>query len=585
MPRLALLAFVVVATLVPHSAAAITSGYVSVPVRDAALIKCWARWNNASTMPAVLIHTPYGIGSLVLAAKYNTQHPLYSTTAYALVFCDWRGGTSNGTSSTGKDVYDIVQWIATQTWSDGRVGMYGASALGAAQFEGALLRPPALKCIVPIFKNLKPMYKFYYPGNILNLDEYKFLLSLGYLSFVVLPQHPNYDTYWQVYENSVDPSKINIPVLFVGGWWDHSYALDTFQVLQTLTDPAVRSQHRILCGPWTHFATGGSTPKPGEDAFHDKQNEIPAAAMKWFDYHMKGVQNEVPTWATFRYRRYQETTYQSAPVFPPETSQTLTLYLAQDRTLSTSPASQGSLSYIYSPIDPSPTTGGVAMSNNLFRGPADQRPVTARGDAFLFTSSLLSEPLLVEGILTASLDASTLAVDTDFMVRIVDVYPDGTQFLIGDGGQRFKHSPGTGSRRQVAVRITNALSYLFQTGHRIGAILSSSNYPRFDRNLNTGADVWADKANQPYVNTTNTIFFGSATPTAILLPVTPSGSDLSSNAGSSSKAPSSSSNSNTGSSSSSSNSNKGSSHSVAGHSASVSTLFFPLVLLALLWGK
>jgi putative CocE/NonD family hydrolase len=203
-------------------------------------------------------------------------------------------------------------------------------------------------------------------------------------------------------------------------------------------------------------------------------------------------------------------------------------FLHANMSLSTSPpVTAGQISFPYAPSDPSPTTGGLTMffGLDLFHGPIGQEPVVERPDAIVFQSNPLNECLLIQGRAQITLQVSTDRNDTDFAVRLVDIFPNGTLFLLGDGIRRLKlrdsfttpqlAEPGT--VYSVDVKITNTLAYRVDAGHRVGIIITSSNYPRYDRNPNTGANFFRLVA--PHLNATNSVHILPAAPSKLTLPV------------------------------------------------------------------
>ncbi|KAH3766458.1 acyl esterase [Pelomyxa schiedti] len=506
--------------------------YYNVTARDGVNLWCWAATRSGSAAgPAVYVHTPYGIESLRTSVLWGQSQPVFNNCNYTIVVCDWRGrGKSGGkmgnSTQLGWDVHDIIEWIAgNPSLSDGNIGMFGASALAEAQFRGALQNPPHLKCIVPVFHDFQVLYKTYYPGGILYLDHYHFLLSLGYsVSYVLLV--PSYNLIWKQIESQYDPADIHVPALLVGGWWDHSYMLDSFAELHDYGDSAIRLKHKLLYGPWIHFATGGATLSPEEDMFVDTSFIIQSHASRFYDRYLRGLSNDVDSWSPIRYLRLNESISEihSVQQFPPQ-SEALNLYPHADGTLQlTPPAEEKILSINYVPYDPSPTEGGTTFSSTEFHGPHDQDQVLIRNDYLLFESEPLSSCLLIEGNTYANLSVSTTCVDTDFMVRLVDVYWNNSKkihYLIGDGAQRLKYTPNykEGQRNSLIVEITNPLSWVFLPSHSIGIIVTSSNYPIFDRNANTGVDIWADYTVTP-VNASNNVYIS---PTSkLVLPVSSS---------------------------------------------------------------
>ena len=193
----------------------------------------------------------------------------------------------------------------------------------------------------------------------------------------------------------------------------------------------------------------------------------------------------------------------------------------------TAPRSESSDHYVYDPVDPAPTIGGPLCcdSKHLKPGPRDQRPVEARDDVLVYSTPPLAQDLEVTGPVRLDLYASSSAVDTDFTAKLVDVAPDGFAQNLTEGIVRARYrdsqeqptflNPGQTYKLGIDVWAT---SNVFRKGHRLRLELSSSNFPRFDRNLNTGED--SATARKP-VSATNTIYHDAEHPSALILPVVP----------------------------------------------------------------
>jgi len=213
-----------------------------------------------------------------------------------------------------------------------------------------------------------------------------------------------------------------------------------------------------------------------------------------------------------RYVRSGEGAWVDADRWPPDTTSPYNLYLHADNSLSETAPSSGSVSYTYDPNDPSPTIGGQTLRFDLAHGPHDQAPVLAHAEANSFVGPTLASPLRVRGAIEVELDVATTGADTDFAVRLTDVDASGNQLLIGEGIRRLKlrdtysavSAVAVGQRYSVRIRLQNELAYTFAVGHRVGLIVTSSNYPRFDRNPNTGDDFFAEAAVPVVV--TNTLY-------------------------------------------------------------------------------
>ncbi|MCC7381555.1 MAG: CocE/NonD family hydrolase [Deltaproteobacteria bacterium] len=487
---------------------------VSIPMRDGKSLAAFVRApiDPGCELPVILIQTPYGKENARQLWFDSGTEPLFSSTDYAFAVVDWRGffgstgAAVSGAQPYGDDGFDTVEWLAAQPWSNGRVGTWGVSALCQQQYRTAVKKPPHLAAMVPIFCDSSFRYEQYYPGGVLRREYFEFISA--YFGGGIVLQHPTYDAAWQVAERLTSPADVTVPVLVVAGWFDlyPIGSVETFTGLRSGGPPAVRELHRLLIGPWIHFAAGGETSGSGraldaeELTYFDSERRIQRDSLAWFDQHLRGVPSAATAWPPVRFARAGEGTWDSADHWPSSGTSTRTLYLAADGSLADTPPASGSVSFAYDPSDPSPTIGGATLLPRYHHGPTDQAPVLARADTRSFVSAPLSASLRIEGPIELVLDVSTTGRDTDFAVRVTDVDSTGKHLLIAEGIRRLKLRGDLatvlevtpGARYRVPIRTTSDLAYTFAPGHRLGVIVSSSNYARFDRNPNTGADFVPD---------------------------------------------------------------------------------------------
>jgi predicted acyl esterase len=503
---------------------------VMIPMRDGKELAAFVRApaDARCRLPTVLLQTPYDKeNARSLYFQGSEAEPLFDSPDYAFAVVDWRGfygSVGAGTATVdvrADDGFDTVEWIATQPWSDGKVGTWGVSALCGQQYATAARQPPHLAAAVPIFCGQNSTYEQYFPGGVLRREYYAFIA--GYYGNALAASHPYRDALWLAVEGLYRPADVQVPMLVVGGWWDlyPRETLRTFDALVTSSAAEVRGLHRLLVGPWIHFAVGGETsvgraPTAQELAYHDLERRVQRDSLAFFDLHLRGVQGAAATWATVRYARAGEGLWDSSDTWPPTGTAPRTLYLSAGGGLSETAPASGEASLPYDPLDPSPTVGGATLLPAYAHGPADQASVLARADALAFTTAPLDAPLRARGAISVQLDVATTGADTDFAVRLTDVDSAGTHLLIGEGIRRLKLRSGLGApiatspgtRYTVLVELTADLAYTFAVGHRVGVIVTSSNWPRFDRNPNTGADYWVDGAAATAV--TNTLFLDGA---------------------------------------------------------------------------
>ncbi len=501
---------------------------VWVPMRDGKELSAFIRRpaNPLCKVPTILIQTPYNKESArtLWFDDDPSLNPLFSSTHFAFMVMDWRGFYSSSNAGTaqpdyGLDGYDTVEWIAEQPWSDGQVATWGVSALCRVQYWTAVEQPPHLVTGVPIFCSINNTYEEYYPGGVVR-REYVDILAMLFGQSVV-ENHPYKDFAWTYMENLYAPADVNVPMLVVAGWFDltPSCSIETYRRLRETTDPSTADLHRLMIGSWHHFAAGGETAggrslTDQELKYYDSARTIQRDSLAWFQYHLLGQGSGVADWEPVRYvmagmnnegeggggggGEGDEELWLGAETWPPEGAEEHTLYLDESGLLVEEVPEPASLTFTYDPEDPSPTIGGATLSFDLLHGPHNQDVVIVRDDALVFTSEVLSQPLALKGRIRLELDVSTTGADTDFAVRLTDVDPSGNHLLIGEGIRRTKLRDSfsavspviPGERYSLTVHVINDLGYYFREGHRIGVIITSSNYPRFDRNPNTGVDFY-----------------------------------------------------------------------------------------------
>lgn len=487
--------------------------------------------SGCDACPVILVQTPYG--------KFFYQFfglPLglgtdIDSSPYAFLIVDWRGRFASadaaypGAPSIGEDGYDVVEWIAAQPWCNGKIGTWGPSALGRVQYQTAQQQPPALTCICPVVAAPQQRYKDYYPGGALRTEYVQQTDLLGFgTSQSVLP-FPHYNAIWSAAEDATFyADDIAVPCLMIGGWYDHNIdpMVDFFASLQTASPEEVQDKHKLLIGPWVHGGNGQASPgsaQQGELEYPEAAYYNDTYALQFFEYYLLGIGNGWDTMPAVRYFHMGENQWHDGDAWPPQTNPSL-LYLTDSNTLQTSAptALSSSLDFPYDPQDPSPTVGGPTLRADLEQGPFDQVDVEARGDILTFTSAAFTEPLHIQGMPLVHLFAGSDMPDTDFAVRLCDVYPDGRSMLITDGIIRMRFREGftvsdtsfleNGDVYEAVAELSHT-SISLQEGHKLRLGISGSNYPRFNRNMNTGGTMYPELNPDTLVNataSTNTVW-------------------------------------------------------------------------------
>ena len=465
--------------------------------------------DTLTAKPTVLIQTPYNKNWYrILIDNPDWQVP-FDSINYNYLIVDWRGfyGSAPADSTgydRGLDGYDLVEWIASKPWSNGKVGTWGPSALGVIQFMTAKHRPPHLTCCVPVVSD--PVFAYtdcYYGGDYIK-ELASMRDSLGFTPESLILAHYTYDAFWVFVEMLTDyPESISVPMLMVTGWYDHNNdaPMNFFYALRTRSDSLVRDKHKFMVGPWTHMGVG--LLQQGELNYPAGVDSLRMISFRIFDYYLRGLSNGYEDEAVVRYYQLGEDVWCSTDDWFSESDSTDTLYFDQNGVLSDSPpmSSNPPDSFLYDPRDPSPSIGGNRFDpfdTLVIVGPRDQRDsVENRSDIAIYTTPIMTESLTIVGNLRVELYISSNCEDTDFSIRITDVYPDERSMLITEGIRRMRFRTSysqeelmvPGDIYSVFIELKN-IAYTFIPGHKMRVIVSSSDYPIFDINLNNGDSLY-----------------------------------------------------------------------------------------------
>jgi len=489
--------------------------------------------SGCNSCPTILIQTPYNKNLFHWGLPLGIAQNL-NNSPYAFVVVDWRGfygsaGALIGAPNRGQDGYDCVEWIATQSWSNGKVGTWGPSALGVVQFQTARENPPHLTCCVPVVASPQTTYQTYYPGGVYRTEYVEQLDALGYgLSTTVLA-NPYDNLIWQSVENgSWYPEDLDVPFYLIGGWFDHNARemWDFFPAMVQNEPTGV--DHRMLFGPWTHGGHGSAAPGTSQQGDLD----FPAAegwptdkAVDFFAYHLLEQQNGWQNEPRIRYFQMGMDQWQEASDWPP-TSQTENYYLGANSEISTTLGATGMAPYSSDPRDPSPTIGGPTLNADLLQGPYDlSTTVETRSDHVVFETATLSSDLSLQGRINVKLFVSTDQLDGDVAIRLTDVFPNGESIIMRDGIQRLRFRNGftqanetfctSGEVYEIDIELED-IAHTFLAGHKLRLLVSGANYPRFDVNLNNGAEMYT--AGDTITSSSN-VHLGADYPSRLELPV------------------------------------------------------------------
>ncbi|MDY0166133.1 MAG: CocE/NonD family hydrolase [Thermoguttaceae bacterium] len=535
--------------------------------------------------PAILQQTPYNKSGQAARARR------FAARGYAVVNVDSRGRFQSGgdwdpfSPLHKTDGYDLVEWAAGQPWCSGSVGTYGLSYMGWTQWWTATQAPPSLKAIVP---EVAPPDHFFncpyqngifvcwmmdwagmmsgrlphaagpgpYGGFAVNREQaYRqtpyadFDRSRGYLPTAWwrkwITQNTSAGEYWRAiaYQTPEDYARVTVPSLAITGWFDANFPGTPMNYLgmKQHGGTAVARQPRMVIGPWEHIVNSRRE-AAGVDFGPQAVIDWDGYVCRWFDHYLKGIDNNMsddPPIHLFVMGRNQWRTATDWPL--PETR--YTRYYLRSGGRANSSAGDGKLSleppgadepddhYVYDPDDPTPSAG---FTNGHIDGPRDISESAARPDVLVYTTDELAEDVELIGPITAKLYAATSAADTDWMIRLADVHPDGRALFLGEGMMRARHRDpqregAFNPQRLSTIQAGEAYEYTiefwrptgnrFARGHRIRIEISSSYYPYYLRNLNTGEDNIA-LAREPVI-ARQTVFHDSRRPSHIVFPVIP----------------------------------------------------------------
>jgi len=511
--------------------------------------------------PVIVIRTPYG------TQREGTHAELFkfAERGYVVVNQDVRGRFESDGKwvpffDEGKDGYDTIEWAAKQSWSNGRVGSQGGSYLGNNQWLAGAEAPPHLLAMFPRVASTSIYHNWAYFGGAFRLSfnfgwgvvrmphrimqpqtwhtdkfvpadmKYASVLRGAPLSNMDLKssgtavthyrdwlKHESYDAYWKGASVEDRFDKIKVPSHTLGGWWD-IFLAGTINGYVGMKGRGAR----MVIGPWGH----GPSRKFGEVDFGPgAMRSAFDYEIRWFDRWVKGEQNGVDKEPPVEIFYMGANQWRKEADWPVPGTVYKPVYLAADHGLSfDKPGAEGKLSYIADPENPVPTLGGNnCCGSPTVAGPVDQRPIESRPDVLSYTSAAMTEAVTIAGPVKMTLHASTDGPDTDWMVKLVDVAPNGFAMNIAEGILRARFREGldkpkllkAGTVYEFTVDMVGTAN-VFLPGHKIRVDIMSSNFPQFSVNPNTG-DPLATAGVGRKAN--NTVFHGGAKASAIILPV------------------------------------------------------------------
>jgi uncharacterized protein len=528
--------------------------------------------------PVLLERTPYDkTGGREFATEGASR-------GYVVILQDTRGrykseGEWYPFKNESNDGYDTVEWAAALPYSNGKVGMFGGSYVGATQFLAAIAHPPHLAGIAPYVTASNYHDGWTYQGgafeqwfdeswttglaqntllraamdksNALDWED-----TLPLTDYPVLPAidaktlapyfrdwlaHPNYDEYWKQISIEEHYSQIAVPVFNIGAWYDIFLGgtLRNYDMLKTKAGTeAARKGQRLLIGLGGHSG-GWEREKIGDVDFgKNAPYDGDDLTLAWYDHLLKGVNNAMAGSKPVRIFVMGINQWRDEDDWPLARATNAKYFLHSagkanssegNGTLDTeSPGAEPKDAYVYDPANPAPTVGGPLCCDalHLKPGPYDQKSVEERKDVLVYSTPPFEKDTEVTGPVTLDLYVSTSAVDTDFTGKLVDLWPNGFAQNLTEGILRLRYRNSRekpelakpGEIYHISVDLW-ATSDVFLVGHRLRLEISSSNFPRFDRNLNTGRE---QATSRKMVKARNAIYHDKDHPSALVLPIVPS---------------------------------------------------------------
>ncbi|MBK8646378.1 MAG: CocE/NonD family hydrolase [Gemmatimonadetes bacterium] len=572
----------------------------------------------SSKVPAIFVRTPYNFNwwDVRLGAPSDMSQQLEVVKrGYAYVVMNERGhffseGNYDILGPPITDGYDAIQWISTQSWANGKVGLIGCSSTAEWQMAVAAQSPPGLGTIIPqgfgagvgrvgpyyeqgnwyrggavqmLFiawlygeqNQVRPMM----PPNLTQEERIRFsksfdlaqqlppvdwskglrtLPSMDILKAVdgprgvfadsmpgiatggaMIKRTPN-DSAWYRGGLFHDDMRINVPGLWFMSWYDVSVGpnLATYNHVRKTARPEIANQQYAVIAPTLHCAYKRATENTivGERSVGDARLDYDALTFGWFDIFLKGEKSALlDTLPKVRYYTMGMNKWQTADSWPPAGAETLNYFLASggnantakgDGVLTTKPPKVDKPdAFSYDPMNPVPSYGGnvCCTGNAVVGGALDQQKMEQRDDILVYTTEPLKEGMEVSGPVELTLYVSTDVKDTDFTVKLIDVYPDGRAYNLDETIQRARYREGYDKvvwmEKDKVYKVKLGpltTSNYFEAGHRLRIEVSGSNFPRFDRNMNTGGKNF-DETSGPVAH--NKVHHSAKYPTSLSLTV------------------------------------------------------------------
>ncbi len=526
------------------------------------------RPDSDAKFPVILTRTPYSTSNDFFK-RFDEEAKFFARNGYVFIIQDCRGknnsdGVFNPFFDDNYDGFDTIKWILKQKWSNGNIGTIGASYSAWNQWATAVLNPPGLKTMICVVSLPDPVINVPYQNGalVLTMAEWMALIEgktnitpeiydtvrlLWHLPLKSMDNqfgrdskiwkdwiaHPSTDDFWKktFYQDKLD--RVHIPVLHVSGWYDDDL-IGTHLNYTTITHhPAFNNSYyqKLIIGPWQHRVNTSTKIGDidfGASALIDLRN----IELQWFDRFLKGVSNNIDKDLPVDIFVLGENRWRKEKMWPPENVKYTPYYLHSNGMANTlfgdglinklMPTKLEKFdSYIYDPLDPVPYISDP--KNISAEGPFDQRAIERRDDVLVYQTAPLASEIEVTGPIKLKLFVSSSAVDTDFWAQLTDVFPNGYSMHLTENIMRAtyrnsleKYEPLIPNKITEIVIDLWIISNVFKKGHRIRLDISSSCFPKYNRNTNTNHRFGEDTE---LVTAAQKIYHDKDFPSMLLLPI------------------------------------------------------------------
>jgi len=542
---------------------------VAVPMRDG--IKLYTNIYKPDAdgkFPVILVRMPYGKNEPYCFMPAYGKY--FARKGYVCVVQDVRGkydsqGKFEPFINEAADGYDTLDWIASQPWCDGNIGMSGESYYGYTQWAVSWLNHPNLKCIAPGVTSADIYGVWIYQNNAfcmhtmgtwayeMNAKKWNNPLRLDYWHLPLISmdddagvrcdyykdwiRHPSRDAYWEPINVCQKYSQVKIPIYHWGGWYDVFLpgTINGWRAMQEKSDSTeARKNQWLLIASTDHELTPAKTHRIGRIDI-GKEAWTYDRLQRFFDYWLKGADNGFDQTPRVEIFTIGDNKWRYEDEWPPARVKHTNYYfhsggnantLNGDGLLDTKePNDEPTDSYVYDPDKPIAVSLGHRALWSLAQTMKDRASVEQRADVLVYTTPNLEKDLEITGPITVTLFAASSARDTDFTAALVDVFPDGYTHMIQEGIVRARYRSSDseasliepGKIYEYTIDLWST-SYVVKQGHRIRVDISSSNFNRWDRNPNTGNEFGMDAET---VKATQTIYHDRQHPSYITLPIIP----------------------------------------------------------------